>query len=206
MPYSFILAQLREKIGSLVLFGVLTAAVTFFLTTAFSPRYIVETDFMVVQSSNSQDYYTLFKSSEFLSRVLGETLYSDRFIDAIIGTGKVNEKTFLPINKRDRLNAWRSLVTVNKNAELGMLRVGVKADSEKAAGTVMDAITDVLVNHNQDFRGGDPNAVRIQVLTGPITDRNPKPSQLVLIAALGFLGGVFLRLLPIVLRSGVRRS
>ncbi|MFZ1626493.1 MAG: hypothetical protein WAT81_01650 [Candidatus Moraniibacteriota bacterium] len=201
MSMTNFLALLWEKKGSIFLFGVLVAAAVFFVETAVSPRYAVRTDFMVVQSSGSQDFYTLFKSSEYLSKVLSESMYSERFINAVVETGKVSAQGFLPTDKGDRLKAWRSMVSVEKNIELGMLSVTVKADTEREAGKTMEALSDVLINRNIEFRGGEAKAVEIRVLSGPITERNPTPKQLITLSVLGFLAGVFVRAMWIALRT-----
>ena len=92
-----------EKKGSILLAGVFVAALSFFVVTLVSPRFKVTTDFMVVQSgAPTQDFYTLFKSSEYLGRVLAESMMSERFINAVVETGQVS-KEFLPMEKRDRL-------------------------------------------------------------------------------------------------------
>ena len=189
------LALLWEKKGSIFLFGIFVAATVFFVETALSPRFAVRTDFMVVQSSGSQDFYTLFKSSEYLGRVLSESIYSERFINAVVETGKVGTQGFLPTDKRARLDAWRSMVSVEKNIEYGMLSVSVKADTEREASKVMEAISDVLINRNKEFRSGDENAVEIRILSGPIADRNPTPKELATLSILGFLAGAFFRAL-----------
>lgn len=201
MPTTNILALLWEKKGSIFLFGVFIAAAVFFTETAVSPRYAVRTDFMVVQSSGSQDFYTLFKSSEYLSKVLSESLYSERFINAVIETGKVSAQGFLPTNKKERLASWRKMVAVEKNIELGMLAVTVKSDTEKEAAKTMEAISEVLINKNQEFRGGDEKAVEIRVLSGPISDRNPNPKELIALALMGFVAGAFVRSAWIAVKS-----
>lgn len=199
------LALISEKKGSIFLFGLFVAAAVFFAETALSPRYAVRTDFMVVQSSGSQDFYTLFKSSEYLGKVLSESIYSERFINAVIETGKVSPQGFLPSDKRERLKTWRQMISVEKNVELGMLSVIVKADTEREAGKVMEALSDVLINRNKEFRGGDDKAVEIRVLSGPIADRNPTPKDLFILSTLGFLAGAFIRALWISMK-GLSRS
>lgn len=210
MPMTNFLALLWEKKGSIFLFGFFVAAAAFFIETAISPRYAVRTDFMVVQSSGSQDYYTLFKSSEYLGKVLAESMYSERFINAVLETGKVSAQGFLPNDKRARLSAWRSMVHVEKNIELGMLAVTVKADTEREASKTMDALSDVLINRNTEFRGGDAKAVEVRVLSGPITDRNPTPKALIMLSVIGFLAGAFVRATWLMLRTldrpGVKMS
>ncbi|TXH07506.1 MAG: hypothetical protein E6Q06_02485 [Candidatus Moraniibacteriota bacterium] len=206
MRMTSFLALVREKKGSIFLFGVFVAALVFFVETAASPRYAVRTDFMVVQLAGSQDYYTLFKSSEYLSKVLSESVYSERFINAVIETGKVGTQGFLPTDKRERLKRWRSMVSIEKNVELGMLSVVVKADTEREAGRVMEALSDVLINRNKEFRGGDEKAVEIRVLSGPIADRNPTPKELLTLSLLGFFAGAFVRAAWISLQAPDRSS
>ncbi len=205
MSSSQIFRLLGEKKGGLLLAGIFVAAVSFFAVTALSPRVKVTTDFMVVQTNmQSQDFYSLFKSSEYLGKVLSESIWSERFINAVIETGKVS-KEFLPFDKSERLKAWRGMVSVEKNIELGMISVTVKSDTDREAGKVMQAITDVLITKNVEFRGGDEKAVEIRILSGPITDRNPSPKELVVIIALGFLVGVSMMSFRIILR-GLSRS
>lgn len=201
MPMNNFLALLWEKKGSIFLFGIFVAAAVFFTETAHSPRYAVRTDFMVVQSSGSQDFYTLFKSSEYLGKILSESIYSERFINAVIETGKVSAQGFLPTDKRERLKSWRKMVSIEKNVELGMLSVIVKADTEREAGKAMEALSDVLINRNKEFRGGDEKAVEIRVLSGPIADRNPTPKDLFTLSVLGFLAGAFVRTMWISLKT-----
>jgi len=196
-----ILALLWGKKGGIFLFGAFVSAAVFFTETAVSPRYAVRTDYMVVQSSGSQDFYTLFKSSEYLSRVLSESVYSERFINAVIETGKVSTQGFLPTNKKDRLKSWRSMVSVAKNTELGMLSITVKADTEKEAMKTMEALSDVLINRNKEFRSGDEKSIEIRVLSGPIGDRNPTPKELILLSLLGFAAGAFIRSAWIAVKS-----
>ncbi len=201
MSFSQIFRLLGEKKGSILLAGIFVAAVSFFAVTAFSPRVKVTTDYMVVQTNTqSQDFYSLFKSSEYLGKVLSESIWSERFINAVLETGKVG-KEFLPMDKSERLKAWRSMVSVEKNIDLGMISVTVKSDTDREAGKVMQAISDVLITKNVEFRGGDEKAVEIRILSGPITERNPTPKELVAIIALGFLAGVSLMAFRITLRG-----
>jgi capsular polysaccharide biosynthesis protein len=188
------MALLWEKKIGIFLAGLFVAAASFFVMTATAERYAVRTDFLVVQTTGAQDYYTLFKSSEYLGKILAEAVYSERFLNAMGETGKVG-KEFLPTDKQARLAAWRSMVTIEKNSELGLLSVRVKGDTEREAGRVMQALSEVLVTKNAEFRGGDEKSVELRVLTGPITEKNPSLKELALVALLGFLAGALLRAL-----------
>ncbi|MEP7162893.1 MAG: hypothetical protein ABI747_03975 [Candidatus Moraniibacteriota bacterium] len=205
MPLSSLTLFLRGKIGTLFLAGLFFGAASFFVLTVTEKRFQTTTDFMVVQTgTQNQDFYTLFKSSEYLGKILSESLYSERFIGAVVETGKVS-KEFLPFDKKDRLDTWRKMISVKKNIELGMLSVSVKSDSEREAGRIMEAVQNVLIEKNALFRGGDEKSVEIRILSGPITERNPNASEIVLVVALGFLVGVLLTAIVSVLKSGLFR-
>lgn len=169
--------------------------------TLTAPRFKVTTDFMVVQTSmQSQDFYSLFKSSEYLGKVLSESIWSERFINAVLETGKVS-KEVLPLDKSDRLKAWRDMVSVQKNIELGMISVVVKAGTKQEGEKVMQGVSEVLMTRNAEFRGGDEKAVDIRILSGPITERNPTPKEILLVVGLGFLVGASLMSLRITWRA-----
>lgn len=205
MTFTQLMRLIGEKKGSILLAGIFIAAVSFFVTAVTAPRFKVTTDFMVVQAnSQSQDFYTLFKSSEYLGRVLSESIWSERFINNVFETGQVSKET-LPFDPYERLKTWRKMVSIDQNTELGMLTVTVKADTEKQASKVMQAVSDVLINKNVEFRGGDEKAVEIRVLSGPIIERNPTPKELVFIVVAGFLAGASLMILRVTLK-GISRG
>lgn len=192
MTFSSLLTLLRHKLGILFLGGVLCAAVAFAGTMVLSTRFQSSMDFLIVQSNvQGQDFYSLFKSSEYLSKVLSEAIYSERFIDAIMETGKINGQ-FLPANKKDRLDAWREMVVVQKNLELGVLSVTVKHDNDRDAARVMSSISEVLIEKNSLFRSGDEKSVEIRVLSGPILETTPTLKKILLVLGGGFLSGILL--------------
>lgn len=187
-----IFAFFRQKFGTMILFGGLFAALSFFLLMVTEKRFQTSTDFLVVQTNvGNQDFYTQFKSSEYLGKILSEALFSERFIDAVIATGKINADS-LPADKKDRLEDWSKMISVRKNLELGMLSVTVKSQSEREAARTIEGVSQVLTEQNMLFRGGEEGSVDIRVLSGPITERNPDLMKIAAVAGAGLLAGFFL--------------
>lgn len=185
-------ALLRSKIGTLFIWGVLFGALAFFGLIMTEKPFQTKMDFLVVQTTaTNQDFYTQFKSSEYLGKILAEAVYSDRFLDALVETGKVN-KEFLPFDKQQRLSAWSKMVTVEKNLELGIISVTVKGERERDVARVMDGIAQVLTEKNSLFRGGDEKSVEIRILSGPILEQNPNMTKVVKVILIAFLAGLFL--------------
>lgn len=192
MGNQYLFLQLRSKIGTLVLWGLLFGVIGFFGLLMIEKPFQTKMDFLVVQANaGNQDFYSLFKSSEYLGKVLSESVYSERFINALIETGKVN-KEFLPFDKGDRLATWASMVKVEKNLELGILGVTVVGERERDVARVMDGVAQVLTEKNALFRGGDEKSVEIRILSGPIVSESPDLTKIVKVVAVAFLAGVFL--------------
>lgn len=195
---------LKRSLGTLVLMGVFGASLAFFLLMFTTPHFRSTSEFLVVQSGGgNQDFYSQFKSSEYLSKVLAEAIQSESYINAVIETGKVSP-ALLPIDKKDRLDAWAEMVTVKKNLELGVIEIQVAGDSQKDITAVMDGVTDVLVNKNTLFRGGAPESVQIKTLSGPITEKVPGIALVVKTILAGFFSGLLVALLIIFLKSQKR--
>lgn len=187
-----IFALLRSKFGTLVIAGLLFGALSFFGLMVTEKPFQTKMDFLVVQSNaNNQDFYTLFKSSEYLGKILSEAVYSDRFIDALVETGKVN-KEFLPFDKQERLATWSKMVTVNKNLELGIISVTVSGDRERDVARIMDGIAQVLTERNSLFRSGDEKSVEIRILSGPILEQSPNVAKILKVVLLAFVAGFLL--------------
>ena len=179
----------------IILIGALFGAVSFVVLMMVAPRFVVTSDYLIVQNQgNAQDAYSAFKSLDYLGQVLNESVYSERFVDAVVETGKV-DTNFLPANPFDRLNAWKKMVVVTRNANAGILHVEVRANDSRAALRVSEAVSDVLVQRNLLFRGGDDKSVEVRVLSGPIATQNPSRTEMILTVIGGFIAGVLLVLL-----------
>lgn len=195
MDFIDVKVLLKRKFGTLILMGVLGASLAFFLLMFTTPHYRTTSEFLVVQTAGgNQDFYSQFKSSEYLSKVLAEAVQSESYINAVIETGKVSP-AMLPIDKKDRLEAWEKMVTVKKNLELGVIEIQVSGDNQKDMTAVMDGVTDVLVNKNVMFRGGAPESVQIKTLSGPILEKVPGAALIMKTLLAGFFAGLFVTLL-----------
>lgn len=185
-------ALLSAKFWTMALFGLLFSAVSFLGLMVFVKPFKSTTDFLVVQAGGGgQDYYTQFKSSEYLSKILSKAVYSEHFINAVVETGKMNRE-FLPLDKKERLKAWGKIVDVQKNLELGVISVSIKSDRERDMARIMSGITDVMTQKNSYFRGGDENSVEVRVISGPINEQNPTAGKILLAVVSGFVAGFLL--------------
>lgn len=186
-----ILALIKQKIGILILVGVLVSALSFLFLVVTEKNFKVSTDFLVIQSqSGSQDYYSLSKSAEYISKILSGSVYSELFIDEVVNTGKV-DKEFLPFDKKKKLEEWSEIVKVKRNFQLGIVGVEAFGNSQRNTINLSNGIAEVLTTKNSLFVGENKN-ISVKILSGPIIEKNPSLNKIISVAVGGFLLGVLI--------------
>lgn len=196
--------SLKRHVGGIVFTGLVFSALSLAYLFFFESGVVARSDFLLVQTNaGTQDFYTSFKSSEYLSKVLGEAVTSERFITAAIETGKMTGD-MLPSekDKSARLKAWRDMVSVKQDASLGMISIEAKSGNDRDAYRVLQAASEVLVNQNTLFRGGDEKSVEVRLLSGPIVEKTPGMKDALVTLALGFLVGSSLWAFSVFIREG----
>ncbi len=184
-------AKNRQKIGTLLLFGFLVAALSFLFLVVSQKSFKASTDYLVVPTGgeDSKDFYSVFKSAEYVNRVLGEVVYSELFIDQVVKTGEVNSE-FLPFDRKERLQEWGQMVKVGGKFQYGIVSFEVFANSQKEAVQISNAIAKVMENGGSVLQ--DKADLHVQILTGPIWEKNPSVKEIVAVVVGGFLVGVIL--------------
>ncbi|HBO16521.1 MAG: hypothetical protein UR69_C0003G0134 [Candidatus Moranbacteria bacterium GW2011_GWE2_35_2-] len=191
MTNSVNMAQNKQKIGTFLLAGFLLAALSFLFLVVSQKSFKASTDYLVVPTGgeDSKDFYSVFKSAEYVNRVLGEVVYSELFIDQVVKTGEVNGE-FLPFDRKERLEEWSNRVKVGGKFQYGIVSFEVFANSQKEAVQISNAIAKVMEAGGSVLDGKAD--LHVQILTGPIWEKNPSVKEIVAVVIGGFLVGVIL--------------
>lgn len=191
MNYSQILAIIKQKIGLMILVGLLLAAVAFWGVMIFSPRYQSNFDVLVIQNSDEfVDSYTLAKSTEYVSKLLSESVYTETFFNKVIESNPDMAKT-LPLDREDRMKAWGKTVRTSLNVELGMAHFKVLSGNREQAEKISKSIAGVLASNNNLFVGSNQK-IEVRMLNTPIVKDNPGMGMLALLVLASFFVGAFL--------------
>ena len=206
MSNMWILQFVWKKLGSFVLSGLVFAAIGFMLLVFVSPRAEVQTDYLVTQGDTTgKDFYTLARSSDYIGKILNEVMYSDRFISEVIATGKVSAES-LPFDKRNQLKEWRRTVKVEREADLGILRVTVLHDDNREAQKISQAISQVLIEKNSIFLGTGDKNVPVSILSGPLAEWNPNVGEIISVVLSGFFFGMVVTFIILLLREEKKKK
>lgn len=203
MEYESLSLLAKNKWKGIFFTGILVGAFSFFLLVFFSKHYKVTTDFLVVQTGvgQTQDFYSMLKSSEYLGKVFVKSIYSEKFIEAVVETGVV-DTNFLPRNPKDRLDVWEKMVSTGSNPDVGTLYVEVYGDNDRDALHVAQAVGKVITEKNMLFRSGDEKSVEVRTLSGPIVETNPDVKRMSMVVLSGFFFGIFSSLFYFLFKTG----
>lgn len=173
---------------SLILGGLLFAAFSFFFLVFSQKNFKASSDVLITQNQTGYaDYYTLSKSADYLSSVITESIYSEKFLDEVIATKMMNPD-FLPQDKIKRLKVWNDTVKTSKNANIGIVHLEVFTSTQKQAVDVSNSVLSVITNKSSLFLGQGQN-VEVKILSGPIWEKNPSIGNLILATGGGFMIG-----------------
>ncbi len=191
MNYFQIFSIIRQKIGLMILTGLLLAAIVFWGVMLVSPRYQSNFDVLVVQNQKEfVDSYTLAKSTEHFSKLLSESVYTETFLGKVIESypelGKI-----LSIDREDRMKEWGKMVKTSLNIELGMIHFKVLATDKSQAENVSRTVAAVLASSNNLFISENQN-IEVRMVNAPVVKTNPGAGSLALFILVSFLIGALL--------------
>lgn len=175
-----------------ILFGVLLAALTFWGAIIANKNFQARADVLIVQNQNGySDYYALSRSADYLSQVLTESIYSERFIQKVAEKNIVNIDNMLPKDKSEKLKKWNQMVKVNKKSDTGLLSIETYGDTPTEAVQTSEAVLKVLTEDYYIFLGRGQD-LDVRVLSGPILEKTFGMLSLVFIIFGGFVIGCLL--------------
>jgi capsular polysaccharide biosynthesis protein len=200
MNTQLMLKLAKNNLKTALLFGLFLGALSFLVLVTTQKSFKSSLDLLVVQSqTGTVDYYTLSRSADYLTNVITESVYSEKFLDEVKATGKITAP-FLIGDNAQKLKDWQKVISVKKNSSVGILNIKIFANTQSQAAEISDAVTDVLINKNDLFLGKGQN-LEIRILSGPIIEKNPSLSQIASSVVGGLVMGILFYLLFVIYRE-----
>lgn len=188
------LGLVRTKYLALLLAGILMGSLSFMFVVIKEKNFRVNSEYLIVQDvkTGPQDFASVSRSVQYISKVMGEAIYSELFIDEVVKTGKMDSE-HLPFNKKDRLDEWSKIIKVDRDTDLGLIRITVLDNDQQTALDISQGVQEVLTTRNFLFRGSGQD-VDFRVLSGPIVEKNPTLPNVLLSIVSGFMLGSLISL------------
>jgi len=192
----------KKQLKTAILAGLFLGAVSFLVLIVSQKSFRSSTDMLIVQNQEgTADYYAMSRSVDYLSNILSQTIYSEKFLDETVATGKISAGLFSG-DQAQKLKTWQKIISIKKNSTAGILSLEVFGDTVKQTKDISDGALDVLINKNSMFLGANQN-LKIQILSGPIVEKNPSVEQIVLASLAGVVIGMILVFMFALYRSQI---
>lgn len=170
--------------------ALLTAVAAFDVSLLLPIKYQSEASVIVIQkqTSDSVDAFSATKSAEYLSDILLKAIYTDGFLNDVLGSPFDIKKVF-PADAEERKKEWMRTVKIKKINNTGIINVVVLDESKQEAEKIAKAIAWNLSENGQKYHGGG-DRVEIKLIDGPVTPFNPAWPKLWLNTLLGIFMGI----------------
>lgn len=204
MSYYKLTHIIRQALPTALLVGLLVAALVFASSIFLMRPFVASTSYQLIQSgAEVQDYYTSFKSSEYLGRVLTEALASGSYVQAVTEADGIPDG-YLPSDAKKSLATWQRQVNVNTDRiDLGVLEVKVYGKTREEVSQVSTGVQKVLIEQNEKFRAGAKENLTVRVFTDTLVEANPSVTRLVILLTSVAFAVTVLYLLVVIARRWI---
>ena len=191
----------KRKWQAVILFMLLLAALAFVISVFQPQRYKAEQRLLLVQSYGEEvDPYAATRSTEFLTGLLSEVMYSEKFLSQVIASGYGVSDNLFPELPKKRKKFWKKTLRTRVIGDTGIMEVLVYNTDRYTTEQIALAVGHVLsTEHGQYHSRG--NAVTIQTIDEATTSLRPAqpniPLNTLAGAVLGVIAGLaFVYLFP----------
>lgn len=175
-----------------VLFIVTIISGTVFLLNIFQiPEYSSTARIMIIQRSlQDSDAFIAARSSERLSIILSEVIYSNSFFNDVLkaSPGITDDFGSEPAERR---KGWKRQVKNRIDSDKGILDIAVYDKNKVQSTEILNGILKMLTENGEKYHGGGSN-IQIRVIDEPLVSKDPaRPNTImntVLAAILALVG------------------
>ena len=192
---------LKRKWQTVVLFMLVFATLAFVFSVVQPQKYRSEQRFLVVSAyAEDVDPYAATRSTEYLTNLLSEIMYSQNFLNEVMNSGYALDESIFPEDARKKKKAWAKSLRTRVLGDTGILDITIYHKDRFVTEQLALAVGAVLRTEHAQYHSR-AGAVTIQTIDQPITSLRPVQPNILLNTvaglALGILAGLaFIYLFP----------
>lgn len=181
---------LKHKWQTVVLFMLVFATLAFVFSVVQTQKYRSEQRFLVVSTyAEDVDPYAATRSTEYLTNLLSEVMYSQNFLEQVMSSGYALDASIFPEDPKKQKKAWTKSLSNRVLGDTGILEVAVYHSDRFVTEQLALAIGSVLqTEHSQYHSRGEQ--ISISVIDQPITSLRPVQPNILLNTSAGVILGI----------------
>jgi capsular polysaccharide biosynthesis protein len=192
MAYRY--AQLSPLLNgwlTIVLAGVIGAAVAILLSLLRPLEYSSTTRILITQELGAVDAYTASRSAERIADDLASVVYTSTFFDKVMSSGYAIDSDYFSQDEIKRRTQWQDAVSASVSRSSGLLSITAYHTDVDQAEELATAVAYVLTTEGWTYTSG--GNITVQVVDAPLDSRYPVRPNLLVNGfsglVLGLLGG-----------------
>lgn len=192
MAYRY--AQLSPLLNgwlTIVLAGVIGAAIAILLSLIRPLEYSSTTRILITQELGAVDAYTASRSAERIADDLASVVYTSTFFDKVMSSGYAIDADYFSEDEIKRRTQWQDAVSASVSRSSGLLSVTAYHTDVNQAEELATAVAYVLTTEGWTYTSG--GNITVQVVDAPLNSRYPVRPNLLVNGfsglVLGLLGG-----------------
>ena len=179
---------------NIVTITLLSCFAALIFTVAQPLKYRSSMNLLVIQEGKeSLDYYTASKSTQYLSDILAQVIYSTSFYDNVMNSGYKISNTFSE-SEQKRKKQWQKTIETKVLKDTGIISINAYSTKRDQAEQIVQAVSHVIKTKHSIYHGSG-NMVKVSIIDKPITSNWPvRPnlfSNLAIAIILGFFGSLW---------------
>lgn len=190
MDLKELLSFLKKKWQTVALFTLAFATFAFIFSVAQPQKFRSEQRFLVVSKyAEDVDPYAATRSTEYLTNLLSEVVYSQNFLNSVIDSGYALGEDIFPELPKERKKAWKKSIKTRVIGDTGILDITVYHKKRFVTEQLALAVGEVLRTEHGNYHSRG-SAVTIQIIDEPITSLRPVQPNILLNTSVGLILGL----------------
>ncbi len=192
---------IKRKWQTVLVFALVLGGLAFIVSVFLPQKFRADERLLLVQSHSADvDPYAATRSTEYLTGLFTEIMYSEKFVQQVVQSGfGVTQATF-PSEAKEKREFWKKTLRVREKGDTGIIEISVYHQDKYLAEQLALAIGSVITNQHGEYHSRG-NAVQIQTIDPvTVTEKPVEPSvPLNTLAGLGLgmiAGLAFIYLFP----------
>lgn len=181
---------IKSKWQTVAVFVLVFTTLAFVFSVVQPQKYRSEQRFLAVSRyAEDVDPYAATRSTEHLTNLLSEVMYSQRFMDEVLSAGFALDENVFPESPKKRKKAWQKTLSTRVLGDTGILDVAIFHKDQFVTEQLAMAVGHVLRTKHSEYHSRG-NALTIQTIDQPLTSLRPVQPNIPLNTAAGFALGL----------------
>lgn len=181
---------IKRKWQTITVFVLVFVVLAFVFSIVQPQKYRSEQRFLVVSRyAEDVDPYAATRSTEYLTGLLSEVMYSQRFMNEVLNAGFALDPSMFPEDPKKQKKEWKKTIRTSVVGDAGILDISVYNEDRYITEQLALAVGLVLRTQHGDYHSRG-QAVNIQTIDQPITSTRPVQPNIPLNMVAGVVFGL----------------